>query len=110
MATEEADTGRADDESALRPQNEGALDILRYGWGDAYEIGHDDVRGWWASRRDRIGGLLAASGPEELRDAITGDYAVKPVPRDPAARASRDGGKPVLGADPGALLTESAEL
>ena len=83
--------------------------MLRFGWGDAYEIGHDDERGYWAARRDRIGGLLTAAALDELRQAITEDYAAKPVPREPAARRGRDGGKPVLGADPGELLTESAE-
>ena len=86
-----------------------ALEALRFGWGDAYEIGHDDERGYWAARRDRIGGLLTADTPDELRQAITEDYAVKPVPRKPAARGGRNDGK-ALGADTGSLLTESSEL
>lgn len=89
--------------------NEDVLEVLRFGWGDAYLIGHDDERGYWAARRDRIGGLLTASDPEELRNAINEDYAVKPVPRELAARGDRNGGKPLLGSDPGALLTGSAE-
>jgi hypothetical protein len=100
-------TGQAE---AGRPaREEEALDALRFGWGDAYMIGHDDERGWWAARRDKIGDLLTADAPDALRDAISDDYAVKPVPREPAARGGRDGGKPVLGADPGALLTGSGE-
>jgi hypothetical protein len=89
--------------------DEVALEALRFGWGDAYLIGHDDERGYWAARRDRVGGLLTASDPDGLRDAITGDYAVQPVPREPAARGGRDGRKAFLGADPGALLMGSAE-
>lgn len=103
-------TGRAgQDEEGLPPQEEESLEAIRFGWGDAYLIGHDDERGYWAARRDRIGGLLTAADPDALRDAISEDYAVKPVPREPVARGGRDGGKPVLGADPGALLTGSAE-
>jgi hypothetical protein len=103
-------TGRAgQDEEGLPPREEETLEAIRFGWGDAYLIGYDDERGYWAARRDRIGGLLTADAPDALRDAITEDYAVKPVPREPAARGCRDGGKPVLGADPGALLTGSAE-
>ena len=112
MATGEADTGeagRADDESALRPQDGQELEALRFGWGDAYLIDYDGERGYWAARRDRIGGLLTASDPGELRDAITEDYAVKPVPRESAARGGREEGKDVLGADPGALMTGSVE-
>jgi hypothetical protein len=100
---------RAQDEDGLRPRDASALEAIRFGWGEAYLIGHDDERGYWAARRDRIGGLLTAADPDELRQAIIEDYAVKPVPREPAARGGRDGGKPVLGADPGALLARSAE-
>jgi hypothetical protein len=86
-----------------------ALEALRFGWGDAYLIDFDVERGYWAARRDRIGGLLTGSTPDELRNAITEDYAVNPVPREPAARGGRGGGKPVLGADPGALMTGGSE-
>jgi hypothetical protein len=113
MATGEADTGRpgrADDESAPRPQDGQELEALRFGWGDAYLIDFGVVRGYWAARRDKIGGLLTAANPDELRQAITDDYAVKPVPREPAARGARDSGKPVLGADPGTLMAGGAEL
>jgi hypothetical protein len=58
-----------------------ALDALEFDWGEAYMIGRDDERGWWAARRDRIGGLLTAPGAEELREAIRADYALEPVPR-----------------------------
>jgi hypothetical protein len=53
--------------------------------------------------------LLTAGDPDELRNAITEDYAAKPVPREPDALGGRDSGKLILGADPGALLTRSAE-
>ena len=45
-------------------------------------IGCDDEHGWWASRRDQVGGLLTEAGPDELRAAIIADYDLKPVPRD----------------------------
>jgi hypothetical protein len=112
MATGEADTGRtgrADDENEQRLQDGQELEAIRFGWGDAYLIDFDVERGYWAARRDKIGGLLTASDPDELRKAITEDYAAKPVPREPAACVALDGGEPVLGADPGALLTRSSE-
>jgi hypothetical protein len=103
-------TGRAGQgEDGQPPREEEALEAIRFGWGDAYLIGHDDDRGYWAARRDRIGSLLTALTPDELRQAITEDYALMPVPREPATRSGPGGGKPVLGTDPGALLTGSAE-
>jgi hypothetical protein len=113
METERAAAGpsaekRAED-GLLCSVDEAALEALRFGWGDAYLIGHDDERGYWAARRDKIGGLLTAGDPDELRNAITEDYAAKPVPREPDALGGRDSGKLILGADPGALLTRSAE-
>lgn len=63
-----------------------ALDALQWHWGDAYEIGRDDDRGWWAQRGDRRGQDLKAATPDELLAEITADYALRPVPRpDPAA-------------------------
>lgn len=73
------------DGDGLRPPGEDALDALRFGWGGAYMIGHDDERGWWAGRRDRIGGLLTAPDADGLRGEIAADYALKPVPRDAGA-------------------------
>jgi hypothetical protein len=114
METERPAAGPAAEKPAkderLGGVDEEALEALRFGWGEAYLIDYDVEHGYWAARRDKIGGLLTASDPDELRSAITEDYAVKPVPREPAARGGRDGGKPVLGADPGALLTGSPEL
>ena len=104
-----ADPGAEQPQGTLTPWDQDALEAIRFGWDTAYLIGHDDERGYWAARRDRIGGLLTADTPDELRQAITEDYAVKPVPRRPAPRGARDGGKPVLGADPGALMTGSGE-
>ncbi len=66
----------------LKPWEKEALEALRWHWGDAYEIGHDDEHGWHAARRDQIGGLLTGAGPDELGHAITEDYAFKPVPRE----------------------------
>jgi hypothetical protein len=64
-----------------------ALEALRFGWGDAYEIGRDDERGYWARRRDRLGGDMTAADPDRLWAEINADDALKAVPRDlPASR------------------------
>jgi hypothetical protein len=60
-------------------------------------------------QHDRIGGLLMAADADELRRAISEDYALKPVPRDALPESRPDGREPILGTDPGALLTGSAE-
>jgi hypothetical protein len=57
------------------------LAALQWNWGEAYLIGYGDEHGWWASRRDQIGGLITEAGPDELRAAIIADYDLKPVPR-----------------------------
>jgi hypothetical protein len=92
METDRAAAGHAAEEPAehgrLGGVDERALDALRFGWGDAYLIGHDDQRGWWAARRDRIGGLLTAADHDALRDAIAEDYALKPVPGNPRRAAA----------------------
>ena len=67
-----------------RTADDEALEALRWDWGEAYLIGHDDERGWWAARRDRIGSLLIGADPDALRAAIRADYALKRVPRDSA--------------------------
>jgi hypothetical protein len=63
-----------------------ALEALRLDWGGAYLTGHDDERGWWAARRDRIGSLMTAGTPDELRQALADDNDVRPVQTDGAAR------------------------
>lgn len=73
---------RADTEAAAqsgRTAEEAALDALRLDYGGAYLIGHDDDHGWWASRRDQVGGYLAENTPDELRAAMAADHGVKPV-------------------------------
>ncbi len=45
-------------------------------------VGADEERGWWAARRDQVGGYLTAHDPDGLWKAIREDYALKPVPRD----------------------------
>jgi hypothetical protein len=57
-----------------------ALEALRFGWGDAYEISCDG--GWQARRRDGLGDDITAPDPDALWAAICEDYALKPVPRD----------------------------
>jgi hypothetical protein len=67
--------------------DEAGLPALRFGWDEAYEIGWDAERGYWARRLDGIGGELTAADPDELRKAIYEDYSLKPVPR-PASPGS----------------------
>jgi hypothetical protein len=50
-----------------------ALDALRREWGHLYLTGHDDERGWWATRLDRTGVYLTADDPGALRQAMTDD-------------------------------------
>jgi hypothetical protein len=101
--------GTGQPHGCLKPWEQDALEAVGFRWGDAYLIGHDDERGYWAARRDRIGGLLMAADADELRRAISDDYALKPVPREPLTDSRPDGGGRILGSDPGALLTGGAE-
>jgi hypothetical protein len=59
----------------------GALDELRFHWGEAYNIA---LAGgvWTAWRKDGRGGKLTDPLPEGLWLRIRADYAVLPVPRD----------------------------
>ena len=79
------ETERAQAEDRLKPWDESALEAIRFGWGDAYEIGHDDERGYWARRRDKLGGDILADDPERLREEVAADYAMKRVQRETAA-------------------------
>ena len=78
------------------------LAALRHGRGEAYLVGHDGEHGWWASRRDQIGGLITESGPDELWTAILADYQLKPVPRDYCKPLDADDDLP-----PGTVLRDS---
>lgn len=69
--------------------DETALARLRYGWGEAYRIGWDATRGWWANRRDGLGGDITAEDPGKLDAAIRADYALRPVPRGLPKQAAR---------------------
>lgn len=62
--------------------SESVLAALRWGWGEAYHIGWDAARGWWAGRRDNLGGDIIADDSDELWRAILEDYDLRPVPRD----------------------------
>jgi hypothetical protein len=101
------ETERAQDEDGLPPWEAGALEALRWHWGETYEIGQDDERGYWAARRDRIGALLTAADPDDLEKAISADYKLRPVPREPLADGDPRGRALILGTDPGALLSGS---
>jgi hypothetical protein len=77
--------GRTAASTGMTAADREALDALRWHWGDAYEIGRDEDRGWWARRRDGRGRDLTAATPDELLAEITADYTLRPVPRpDPA--------------------------
>lgn len=71
--------------TAVRTPEEQALQGLRYGWGDAYEISIDAEGTWRARRRDKLGGAITSDDPEALATEIFADYSLKPVPRDPSA-------------------------
>lgn len=58
-----------------------ALAMLRWHWGDAYDISVDGDQ-WQAERKDGEGGTITAPGPDELRMLIMADYNANPVARD----------------------------
>jgi hypothetical protein len=64
---------------AATTADEQALEALEHDFGAAYMLGYDDDRGWWAARRDQIGGLLTEGTPEALRAEIEEDHGMKPV-------------------------------
>ena len=103
------DTEQAQDECGLSAWEAHALEALRWDWDTAYLIGHDDEHGWYAGRRDKIGALITAHDPDSLRREIAANYALKPVPREPRPRREIQTAGRVLGAEPGELLTGSAE-
>jgi hypothetical protein len=72
-------------QAAGKTADEHELAALQWNWGEAYLIGYDDDHGWWASRRDQIGGLITGDSPDELTAQIRADYELKPVPRGLAA-------------------------
>ena len=55
------------------------LEELRWNWGEAYLIWHQEYV-WVAQRRDNRATLRARS-LEGLRDLIIADYTARPVPR-----------------------------
>lgn len=61
-------------------EDDPALEALRFSWGEAYVLGPDGD-GYWALRRDGLGGKITAGDPDELRKAIREDYELKKVPR-----------------------------
>jgi hypothetical protein len=61
-------------------EDDPALEALRFDWGEAYVLGSDGD-GYWALRRDGLGGKITAGGADELRKAIREDYELKKVPR-----------------------------
>lgn len=68
--------------AAARRAIENELEDLRFHWGEAYEVRHDDEHGWLAQRIDGQGGWLNTATTDELYKAITDDYTARPVSRD----------------------------
>lgn len=58
-----------------------ALETLRWNWDGAYTFRVDGPK-WIAERTDGLG-VITASGPSELADAVQRDYTARPVPREP---------------------------
>jgi hypothetical protein len=55
-----------DADEARRRLRAVVLEALRAEYGDEYMTGFDQRLGWWASRRGRIGHVIAKSSPDEL--------------------------------------------
>ena len=68
-----------------------ALADLRWGWGDAYRVGWDARRRWWANRRDGEGEDITAADPDALWAAIFADYTSSPVRRNYSAPVAEPG-------------------
>lgn len=47
------------------------------------------VEGYWARRRDGLGGVLIDQDPGELQRMVSDDYAMRPTPRRPNESGSR---------------------
>ena len=62
--------GEAGRTAASKALIESELESLRWNWGDAYDIGHDE-RGWRALRRDGLGDVLTGATP---RRAVQADH------------------------------------
>lgn len=59
--------------------NDVALGVLSRNWGEAYEIGTDEVGRPRARRLDGIGEWITASTVEDLNAKIVDDYTSTPV-------------------------------
>ena len=57
--------------------NDRVLEALQHEWDSAYEFGLDS-EGFWARRRDGLGGVLVNEDPGELRRMVSEDYAMCP--------------------------------
>jgi hypothetical protein len=53
------------------------LEALRHEWDGAYEFGMGSD-GFWARRRDGLGGALVSEDPGELRRMVSDDCAMYP--------------------------------
>jgi hypothetical protein len=64
------------------------LGALEHAWDGAYEFGIG-MDGYWARRRDGLGGTLIDEDPGELQRMVSEDHAVHP----PRGRGAVPGGK-----------------
>ncbi len=55
-----------------------ALEVLQLTWGSRYELGVG-LDGFWARRRDGLGGEILAAGPDDLHRLIRVDEETCPV-------------------------------
>jgi hypothetical protein len=53
------------------------LEALQHEWDGVYEFGRGS-EGFWARRRDGLGGALVNEDPGELRRMVSEDYAMYP--------------------------------
>jgi len=58
------------------------LSALQHAWDGSYEFGLG-VDGYWARRRDGLGGMLIEGDPGELQRMVSEDYAMRPTRRRP---------------------------
>jgi len=67
-----------------------ALAALWFDYDQAYLIEVTEDGEWRWRRLDGLGGWTTASGPDQLRQQVREDYALKPVPRPGPPRAGLD--------------------
>lgn len=62
--------------------NDQVVDALKHDWDGAYEFGVGG-EGYWARRRDGLGGEMINGDPGELRRMVAEDHATHPLRSHP---------------------------